>query len=89
MILLANILVAAAAVYVALGLLFAAAFVKAGAVRLNPSAAHSTVGFRLLIVPGTVALWPLLASRWMRGKVALREKTPHTVAAGSRREVRA
>ena len=53
-----------AAVYAACGLVFAAAFVTAGVGRLDPAARGTSWGFRLLIVPGTVALWPWLTRKW-------------------------
>jgi len=53
--------------YLGVGLLFAIPFVLTGAGRLDEVARHGTVGFRLLIIPGVAALWPLLAWRWYRG----------------------
>lgn len=53
--------------YLALGLGFAVAFVCLGAGRVDPHAKEGTWGFRLLIIPGAAALWPLLLSRWLRG----------------------
>jgi hypothetical protein len=55
------------AVYAALGLAFALCFVTLGVGRIDPSAKGASIGFRLLIVPGAAALWPLLAWRWLRG----------------------
>lgn len=81
MVLFAQTLVVAVAIYVAVGLLFAAAFVTAGVGRIDPSAAHAPVGFRLLIIPGSVALWPLLAVRWIRGQQPPTESTPHRTSA--------
>lgn len=80
----AHYIVAAVAAYVAVGLLFAAAFVATGVGRIDPSAEHAPIGFRLLIVPGTVALWPLLAIRWIRGQQPPTESTPHRIAATRR-----
>jgi hypothetical protein len=80
-VLFAQTLVAAAAVYVAVGLVFAAAFVTTGVRQIDPSAKHAPIGFRLIIVPGTVALWPLLAIRWLRGQQPPAESTAHKRAA--------
>lgn len=60
----ATFAVTACAVYAALGLVFALAFVARGAARMDPGAAAGTLGFRLLLLPGAAALWPLLAWRW-------------------------
>jgi hypothetical protein len=54
--------------YLALGALFALAFVLVLAPRLDPAARGSSVGFRLVIFPSVALLWPLLASRWLRGR---------------------
>ena len=78
----ASALVAALLVYAALGLLFAVAFAARGAARIDPDAAHSSWGFRLLILPGAAALWPLLAYRWARGLPPPAEHNPHRDAAG-------
>jgi len=52
--------------YAVIGLLFAIAFVATGISRLDPAAKGSGFGFRLIILPGVVALWPLLLARWIR-----------------------
>ncbi len=64
----ANWIVGALGVYVAVGLLFAIAFVSAGAARIDPGARRASLGFRLLILPAAAALWPLLARRWLGGQ---------------------
>jgi hypothetical protein len=54
----------AAVVYVVAGLLFGMAFVTRGVARVDPLAREAGWGFRLVILPGVVALWPLLLRRW-------------------------
>ncbi len=61
-------LVSAAGLYLALGLAFAIGFSARGAAKIDPGAREATRGFRLLIVPGAAALWPLLLHRWLRGE---------------------
>jgi hypothetical protein len=74
----ARLLVVALGAYVTLGLLFAIAFVTAGVQRIDPVARGTGIGFRLLILPGVVALWPLLARRWIIGaSEPPPEKEPH------------
>jgi hypothetical protein len=63
---LAEFLVAAVGAYVVAGVLFAVAFVGWGVSRVDPVARQGTRGFRLIILPGVTALWPLLAVRWRR-----------------------
>jgi hypothetical protein len=62
----AEILVGALAVYALVGVIFAAAFVAAGITRVDPVAQHAPLGFRLIVMPGVAALWPLLLRRWLR-----------------------
>jgi len=50
--------------YVGAGALFAAAFVTLGAGRVDSRAAGAGWGFRVLILPGSILLWPWLALRW-------------------------
>ena len=52
-------------VYIAVGFLFGLFFIVRGVHRVDPAARGASWGFRLLILPGTVALWPLLAWRWL------------------------
>ena len=40
-------------------------FVLRGVDRVDASARGTTLGFRLLILPGSVALWPLVLTKWM------------------------
>jgi hypothetical protein len=60
----AELIVAMAGGYVAAGALFAAAFLTWGVSRIDPVARQGTLGFRLIILPGVVALWPLLLFKW-------------------------
>ncbi len=69
------------AVYAGVGLLFAIPFVAKGAGKIDPSAASGTLGFRLLIIPGTVAFWPILARRWLAAEGPPEECNPHRMAA--------
>jgi len=64
---LAEVFVDFLTAYTALGVLFALPFVTAGVQRIDSQAKGSGLGFRVLIFPGTVAFWPLLLHRWMRG----------------------
>jgi hypothetical protein len=47
-----------------------------GLQRLDAAARGSGLGFRLLITPGIVALWPLVALAWRRARVG-RGVAPH------------
>jgi len=64
--------------YFVLGLLFAVAFVAIGVEQLDPNAKGSGLAFRLLILPGSAAFWPLLLGRWVRGdRDVPKERNPH------------
>ena len=73
----AEIVVAGVALYAALGAVFAVAFVAFGIGRVDPAARTSGWGFRLLAIPGSAALWPLLAWRWARGQGPAAARGPH------------
>jgi hypothetical protein len=68
--LLAEWMVRLVAAYAALGVGFALWFGWAGAARMDPAARGAGLGFRLLILPGAAALWPLLLARSLRGQSA-------------------
>ena len=79
---LANGIVTVAGVYLLLGVVFAVPFVLKGVNRLEPSAAQGTRGFRLLILPGAIALWPLLLRRWLAASGQQpEERSAHRAAA--------
>jgi hypothetical protein len=46
--------------YLIAGILFSIWFVTKGVDKIDESSHGSTTGFRLIILPGTVLLWPLL-----------------------------
>jgi hypothetical protein len=54
-------------VYAAIGIAFALLFAAAGAQRIDAAAKGAGIGFRIMILPGAAALWPILLPRWARG----------------------
>jgi len=54
------------AAYATVGLAVAVALAVFGPGRVLPDSPPCTIGARLLIVPGTVILWPLVLARWLR-----------------------
>jgi hypothetical protein len=52
--------------YVGAGVVFALAFATGGVSRVDARAAGAGWGFRVLIVPGAVLLWPVLGRLWWR-----------------------
>jgi hypothetical protein len=59
------ILLEALTAYAVIGSLIAIPFVVFGISRVMPRASV-TPGARLLLLPGAVALWPLVLARWLR-----------------------
>lgn len=64
----ATWIVRLAALYLVIGVGFALPFALRWSGRLDPVATHGTAGFRLLVIPGAILLWPLLIVRlaWRR-----------------------
>jgi len=46
--------------YLSIGLLFAIFFYKKGMVLMDGNTKESSIGFKLIIFPGLLALWPFL-----------------------------
>ncbi len=68
--------------YLACGLLFAIPFALVGVKKIDPHAAHGSWGFRVLVIPGAMAFWPMLLRRWVTGvKVPPEECNAHRRAA--------
>jgi hypothetical protein len=59
----AELVLRAARIYATLGVVVALAFQAFGLARVDP-AARGTYGFRPLLLPGLVLLWPLVLWRW-------------------------
>jgi hypothetical protein len=75
---LANAFVYVLEAYLSLGFVFAIAFVGLGVQRVDAEAQGAGLGFRLLILPGVAAFWPMFLYRWTR-RVPERpvERNPH------------
>jgi hypothetical protein len=56
------------AAYSAAGGVFAVAFVMTGIDLMDEAARRSGWGFRLMVIPGTAALWPFLLIKWSRAR---------------------
>jgi hypothetical protein len=64
-------------VYAASGFLFALIFVFRGVQQVDSEVQGSGVGFRLLILPGVAAFWPMFIRRWVRGIQPPIERNSH------------
>jgi hypothetical protein len=63
------IILYALALYLLIGLVTAVAFVSFGLSQVIPHMTAS-LGARILFVPGAVALWPYVLTRWLRARGA-------------------
>lgn len=63
-----SFLLAVVGLYLLAGLVFAVLFAWRWVGRIDAAAREGTWGFRLLIIPGAAALWPLLLTRMRSGR---------------------
>ena len=56
----------AVALYAAIGMVAALAFVSFGIARVLPAGTPVTLGARVLLLPGAALLWPYVLLRWVR-----------------------
>lgn len=63
-----SILFIIAAIYIICGFIFAIVFISKGIEKVDEGAHGATWGFKLIIIPGVVALWPLLLKKWIKSK---------------------
>ena len=63
-----TVILLIAASYLVAGLLFVVPFVMKGVTRVDEGAIGSGLGFRLIIIPGTIVFWPLLLKKWMNAE---------------------
>lgn len=61
-----QILLAIVGLYLLIGLGAAVLLQVRGLKKIDPTTAASPVGFRILITPGLIALWPILLVSWHR-----------------------
>jgi hypothetical protein len=60
-----NIILIVAAVYLAIGFLFAIPFVIKGIHKVDEGSQGGSIGFRIIIIPGCMVFWPLLLKKWL------------------------
>jgi hypothetical protein len=61
-----QVVLAGLLIYLACGVLVGVPFVTLGVGRVDEAARGASLAFRLLILPGSIALWPWLAVKWHR-----------------------
>ena len=63
----AHAIVLAVQVYLGLGVLLGVPFALFGAARIDPNAKGAGLGFKLMILPGAVLMWPFVVGPWLKG----------------------
>ncbi|MEO9971247.1 MAG: hypothetical protein ABJG15_15730 [Hyphomonadaceae bacterium] len=64
----AEVLVTGLGLYFLIGVVFAVLFVSLGVQKIDPAARGMPIRARLIILPGTMLLWPLMLVKWMTQK---------------------
>lgn len=54
------------AVYLALGVLFMIPFIIKGVNKVDEGAYGSSIGFRIIIIPGVIVFWIVLLNKWIK-----------------------
>jgi hypothetical protein len=66
----ATALFSAFALYIAAGVAIGFAFVIFGVTQALPHPTPVTIGARIVLLPGSVLLWPLVLRRWLKSRSA-------------------
>ncbi len=53
-------------IYLLLGVLFVIPFLMKGLTKVDEGAHGGTIGFKIIIIPGVIVLWPVLLKKWMK-----------------------
>lgn len=64
----ADAILALFGLYAVIGILFAIVFVMIGIGHVDAAARQSSIPFRILVLPGCAALWPVMASKWFQAR---------------------
>jgi hypothetical protein len=65
---LVQILLIIVAIYLTCGFVFMIPFIIKGVDVIDEGAHGSSIGFRIIIIPGTIVFWPLLLRKWIKMK---------------------
>ena len=60
------VMLLAVTLYATAGTVIAVAFLAFGVTRVLPAPAAVTLGARIMLFPGVVALWPYVLIRWLK-----------------------
>jgi len=54
------------AIFLLAGMLFVFFFLARGLQKIDEGAHGSSIGFRIIIIPGCIVFWPVLLRRWVQ-----------------------
>ena len=54
--------------YLLAGIIFWVMFIWKGMVNIDPNTSGSSLWFKLIILPATAALWPVLLVKWLKSQ---------------------
>jgi len=63
-----GIIISIVGLYILCGILFAIPFIIKGVTTIDQGARGTKLGFRIIILPGTIIFWPLLLKKWIKAK---------------------
>ena len=61
-----NLLINALGFYLLIGFLFSLLLLWKGLAKIDPNTIGSGIGFKLLVLPGLCAFWPLFVRKWLK-----------------------
>ena len=61
-----NLFFLSLAAYIAIGIVFTVFFLLKGIAVVDSASKDTSKVFKLLIIPGIIAMWPVLANKWRR-----------------------
>ena len=65
---LVQILLIIVAIYLACGFVFMIPFIIKGVDVIDEGAHGSSIGFRIIIIPGAIVFWVVLLRKWLKAK---------------------
>jgi len=64
-----EIILIIVAIYLLGGVLFVIPFLMKGLNKIDEGANGSTIGFKIIVIPGVIVFWPVLLSKWMKSNL--------------------
>ena len=63
-----NIKLMVFGIYLIIGVIFSVLFLLRGINKIDEGAVGTSIFFKLLILPGVIALWPTLLYKWIKNR---------------------